>query len=219
MELSPLKRFAIFAVVVLVLGGLGVYLFLPQSSVADGRTHPGGRHHSSQPGTGRSSSVPPGTSPGSPGSPASPAPSGSSAPDIYQWLPFSQAGLAAAAARTTTFAARYGTYSYTESTQAYLAPMRPLMTSQLATVLGRAYSAPGLAASRTAAKQSATATASILTLRAFGPSSLTFVVAVAQRITSTKGTSRQSTDYAVTLTGDGSSWQVTDIELSAAGNS
>ena len=97
--------------------------------------------------------------------------------------------------------------------------MQPLMTSQLATVLGRAYSAPGLVASRTAAKQSATATAFILALRAFGPSSLTFVVAVAQRISSTKGTSRQSTDYAVTLSGDGASWQVTDIELSSAGNS
>jgi len=97
--------------------------------------------------------------------------------------------------------------------------MRALITSQLAAVLGRAYSAPGLVASRTAAKQAATATASILALRAFGPSSLTFVVAVAQRIASTKGTSRQSADYAVTLTGDGTSWQVTDIELSGAGNS
>ena len=216
MELSPLQRFAIFAVVVLVLAGLGVYLFLPQSSVAGGRGHPAGRQHSPGPGTSQSGSAPPGTGPGS--SP-SPAPSGPAAPDIYQWLPFSQAGLTAAADKTTTFAAHYGTYSYTESTQTYLAPMQPLMTSQLATVLGRAYSAPGLVASRTAAKQSATATASILALRAFGPSSLTFVVAVAQRISSTKGTSRQSTDYAVTLSGDGTSWQVTDIELSSAGNS
>ena len=216
MELSSLQRFGIFAVVVLVLAGLGVYLFLPQSSVADGRANPAARHHGAQPGAGRSSSAPPGTGQGGT---ASPAPTGSSAPDIYQWLPFTQGGLAAAAAQTATFAARYGTYSYTESTQTYLAPMQPLMTSQLATVLGRAYSAPGLVASRTAAKQSATATASILALRAFGPSSLTFVVAVAQRITSTKGTTRLSTDYAVTLTGDGTSWQVIDIELSSAGNS
>ena len=116
------------------------------------------------------------------------------------------------------FATAYGTYSYTQSTQAYLARMRPLITTQLATVLGRAYSSPGLVSSRKAAKQSATATASILALRAFGPSSLTFVVAVAQKLTSNKGTSRQSTDYAVTLTGSGTSWQVADIELSTAGN-
>lgn len=212
MELTPPQRIAVFAVVVLVLAGLGVYLFLPRSVVAGGQ--PAARHHSIQPGTAA------GNAGGrtSPASPAGQAPTGAPAPDIYQWLPFTQAGLAAAAARTTSFAARYGTYSYTESTQAYLAPLRPQITSQLATVLGRAYSAPGLVSSRTAAKQSAAATASILALRAFGPSSLTFVVAIAQRITSTKGTSRQSTDYAVTLTGDGTSWQVTDIELSSAGN-
>jgi hypothetical protein len=210
-ELSPPQRIAVFAVVVLVLAGLGVYLFLPQRSEAGGRAHPAARHRVVPPGTG-SASTPPGST-------ASPVPPGSAAPDIYQWLPFTQAGLASAAAVTTRFAVRYGTYSYSESAQAYLAPMQPLMSDQLATVLGRAFSAPGLAASRTAVRQSATATASILALRAFGPSSLTFVVAVAQKITSTKGTSRQRTDYAVTLTGDGTSWQVTDIELSSAGNS
>lgn len=212
MELSPPQRIAVFAVVVLVLAGLGVYLFLPQQSAAGAPPRRAGRHHAIQPGVGASSSAPAGNR-------ASPGPAGSAVPNIYQWLPFTQAGLASAAALTTSFADHYGTYSYTESTQSYLAPMQPLMSGQLATALGRAYSAPGLAASRTAAKQSATATASILALRAFGPSSLTFVVAVTQKITSTKGTSRPRTDYAVTLTGDGTKWQVTDIELASAGNS
>jgi hypothetical protein len=63
-----------------------------------------------------------------------------------------------------------------------------------------------------------TATAEILALRAFGPSSLTFVVAILQRIVTSKGTSRQSADYAITLTGTGSAWQVSDIELASAGN-
>jgi hypothetical protein len=211
-ELSAPQRIAAFAVLVLVLAGLGVYLFLPQRSAAGGRPHPPASHDAAQPGSGAPSYPPPGST-------TSPGTAGPAAPSIYQWLPFTQAGLAAAATLTTTFAAHYGSYSYTESTQAYLAPMRPLMSRQLETALGRAYSAPGLAASRTAARQSATATASILALRAFGPSSLTFVVAVAQKITSAKGTSRPRTDYAVTLTGDGTTWQVTDIELSSAGNS
>ncbi|HEX6933045.1 MAG TPA: hypothetical protein VF162_12945 [Streptosporangiaceae bacterium] len=203
MELTPFQRFAAFAAVVLVLAGLGAYLFLPRSSAAvrgGGAAHP--------------------RSAGSASPPASPSasPPAQSAPDIYQWLPFTQAGLASAAATTTAFARDYGTYSYAESTQAYLAPMRPLMTNQLAAVIGRAFDAPGLRGTRTGSKQVATATATILALRAFGPGSLTFVVAISQRISSTKGTSKQTTNYAVTLTGPGSSWQVNDIELASAGN-
>jgi hypothetical protein len=202
MELTPFQRIAAFAAVVLVLAGLGAYLFLPHSSAA---VRKGG---AAQP---RSSG--PASPPVSP-----PGQSGQRAPDIYQWLPFTQAGLTSAAATTTAFAKDYGTYSYAETTQAYLAPMRPMMTGQLAAVIGRAFDAPGLRGTRTGTKQVANATVTILALRAFGPASLTFVVAISQRIGSTKGTSTQITDYAVTLTGTGSSWQVNDIELASAGN-
>ena len=205
MELSPFQRFAAFAVIVLVLAGLGAYLFLPQSS-AGGTPRPTPSGPAS-PGHGSS-----------PASPSAPASSGLAVPDIYQWLPFTPSDLASASATTISFAAHYGTFSYADSAQAYLAPMRPEMTSQLAVELGRAFAAPGLAATRASTRQTSTATASILALRAFGPSSLTFVVAIAQRITSTRGRSQQRTDYAVTLTGTGSSWQVSDIELSSAGN-
>lgn len=202
MELSPVQRFAAFAAVVVVLAGLGAYLFLPQSSAA---------------GTGRPSSSF-SSSPRSGEGSGSPAPAGQSQPDIYQWLPFSRAGLANAAAATIAFATHYGTYSYTQSAQQYLAPMRSLVTSQLAVALGRAYAVPGLAGARIRSKQQATASAAIVALRAFGPSSLTFVVVIRQRISSSKGTSLRATDYAVTLTGTGSAWQVTDIQLASAGN-
>ena len=59
----------------------------------------------------------------------------------------------------------------------------------------------------------------INSLRAFGPSSMTFIVTAGQRLATTKGTSSGSTRYAVTLTGSGGSWQVSDIELESAGNS
>jgi len=203
MELTPFQRFAAFAAVVLVLAGLGAYLFLPHSSAA---VRAGGHGHKRSSGPAAPPSSPPATEPGQP------------PPDIYQWLPFTQAGLASAAATTTAFARDYGTYSYTESTQAYLAPMRPMMTGQLATVVGRAFDAPGLRGNRTSARQVATATATILALRAFGTGSLTFVVAISQRISAAKGISKQITNYAVTLTGTGSSWQVNDIELASAGN-
>src|SRR5215468_9259624 len=118
MELSPVKRFAAFAVVVLVLVGLGAYLFLPRSQAADrlaGTSHP------------RSASPAPARS-----SPDSTHLAG--VPHIYQWLPFTSAGLANAAAAATAFAQHYGTFSYVQSTQAYLAPMRPLITPELAVV-------------------------------------------------------------------------------------
>ncbi|MDR2985806.1 MAG: hypothetical protein LBV34_13300 [Nocardiopsaceae bacterium] len=206
MELTPFQRIAAFAVVVLVLAGLGAYLFLPRSSAATGGAGGGepSRRHSPSPVPSQSS--------------VSPVPSGQADPDIYQWLPFTKAALASAATATTEFATDYGTYSYTETTQAYLAPMRRLMSEQLGVVIGRAFQAPGLASSRSAAKQEATATDGILALRAFGPTSLTFVVAISQRITSNSGTRKQVTNYAVTLTGTGSSWQVNDIQLASAGN-
>jgi hypothetical protein len=201
-ELTTVQRIAAFAVVVLVLAGLGVYLFLPRPSAA---TDGGASHRQSPSPTPSPSSV-------------NADPSGQGMPDIYQWLPFTQAGLASAAAVTTEFAKDYGTYSYSETTQAYLAPMRSLISDQLAAVLGRAFQAPGLAGTRASSKQVATATAGVLTLRAFGPTSMTFVVAISQRITSTKGSHKQVTNYAVTLTGTGSSWQVSDIEFASAGN-
>jgi hypothetical protein len=202
-ELSPVQRFAAFAVVVLVLAGLGAYLFLPQSGAA---------------GTGQLPTSPRSSAPAPIASPGTSSPAAQTVPDIYQWLPFTRAGLARAAAVTMSFATRYGTYSYSESAQAYLASMRPLVTSQLAVALGRAFAAPGVAGPRVSARQVATAAPAILSLRAFGPSSLTFVVAVTQRVTSSKGTSRRTTDYMITLTGTGSAWQVSDIELASAGN-
>jgi hypothetical protein len=208
MELSPMQRSVSFLAIVLVLAGLCVYLFLPSVSGAAGRA-PARAHRSSAP-------------PASPGSPAatSPArPGGQAAPpDIYRWLPFSRAGLTAAASVTEHFAADYGTFSFTDSTAAYLAPMRPLVTSQLAQLLGRAFGTPGLAATRTSQRQTSTATATISALRSFGPTSLTFLVTIAQRITGTKGPSKQSGTYAITVTGNGTSWHVSDIELASAGN-
>lgn len=211
MELTPVQRLVTFAIVVLVLAGLGAYLFLPKSSDGASAQPPSGPTRSHQPGspagTGLTSSPP-----------ASPSPSAGNAPDIYNWLPFTPSGLASAARVTTTFAADYGTYSYRQNAASYLAPMRPLITGQLAELLGRAYSAPGLIASRTSGKQVSVGSAVITSLRAFGPSSITFVVTLTERTNGTKGPDRQAAGYAITVTGSGGSWQVNNIELESAGN-
>ena len=195
-----LSRIITFALAVLVLVGLGVYLFLPKSSAAGKQP----RHHTS------------------PAPSHSPTPSSSSpsagAVNIYQWLPFNQAGLTSAATLTTKFAEDYGSYSYRQDTTAYLAPLRPLASGELVQVIGRAFAAPGVASARTSQRQVATATVVIDSLRAFGPTSLTFVVALTQRIATSKGSKQQVTDYTITVTGAGTSWQVSDIELAEAGN-
>jgi hypothetical protein len=209
MDLSPFQRITAFAVVVLVLTGLGVYLFIPSAA---GSGSPPAPAASTPAGGG------PGPAPSSRPTPAISAPSGAPVPDIYQWLPFTSSGLASAAEVAVRFGSDYGTFSYSQNTAAYLTPMRPLITSQLAELIGRAYAAPGVASVRSGDRQVSAGSAVITSLRAFGPSSLTFVETITEQITDSKGRSQQSQNYAVTLTGSGTSWQVSDIELASAGN-
>lgn len=214
MELTPAQRIITFAIVVLLLAGLGVYMFLPRSG-GNAAAGTSGAHSTSRatPVTTPSSSPSPQTSTSSP-------PSGPGRePDIYSWLPFTQSELGVAAQVTVKFADDYGTYSYQQSTNSYLAPMKALITGQLAELIGRAYATPGLAATRTSTRQVSAGSGVITSLRAFGSSSLTFVVSLTQKITSSKGTSNENNEYAVTVTGSGSSWQVSNIELAAVGNS
>ena len=139
--------------------------------------------------------------------------------NIYSWLPFTQQGLADAAAVTVKFGTDYNTYSYTENAAAYVGTMNGLITGQLATTLQGLYSTPGVAQLRTSQKQVSTGTAVVDSLRTFGPTSLTFIVTATQHLVSSHGTTNASTQYAITVTGSGTSWQVNDIELSTVGQS
>jgi hypothetical protein len=138
--------------------------------------------------------------------------------NIYAWLPFTPQNLASAASVALRFSVDYNTFTYTENTASYIGAMSGLITDGLATKLQAAYGTPGVASLRQSQKQVSTGTAAINSLRAFGPSSMTFIVAAGQRLATTNGTSNGSTQYAVTVTGSGSSWQVSDIELESAGN-
>ena len=211
MDLSPGQQKAVFAVVVVILAALGYWLLLPKLSHSHGQAQPA------------ASPAAPVTAPGSLPSQGASAPAGTASTaggvDIYSWLPFTQQGLAAAAAVTEKFVVDYNTYSYTESADDYVGRMNGLITAQLADTLRGLYSTPGVVKVRTSQKQVSTGTAVINSLRAFGPSSLTFVVTGTQHLTTSKGASSGSTQYAVTLTGSGTSWQVNDIELSSVGQS
>jgi hypothetical protein len=202
MEASPAARRIAFAVVVCAFAALGTYVLVPLS-------HRGGAARG-QPTTVSSGRTPaPAHSSLSSGSPAS----------IYQWLPFTPVGLTAAVQTVVRFGDAYGTYSYAEDGAAYVAPLQSAASAQLVGQIEAAYAAPGVAATRVGEKQVSVAATTIGSIRAFGPGSLTFVALVTQQITSTAGRSQQAIDYAVTVTGSGTSWQVSDVELASAGNS
>jgi hypothetical protein len=215
MDHTSAQRKMAFIVIVLALAGLGAFLLWPRPSPAASQAAPAG--------TARAATSAPAPGPSSPAAPASPAPSGPGV-NIYQLLPFNQADLTEAAGVVRRFCTDYATYSYTESAASYVGRMRGLITSELAATLAQDYATPGVAQTRTQQKQTATGSCAITALRAFGSSSLTFLVTLSQKTSSTthSGTTTAHTasgDYAITVARSGSGWQVNDIQLASAGNS
>jgi hypothetical protein len=209
MELTASQRKAVFALIVVLLAGLGIYLFASGGHSSGSPTaSPPRPLASAAPAV--SSSAPPSAAPAGAGT--------SSGPSIYQWLPFTQSGLNSAASVVSQFANAYGTWSYSQNANAYVATMSRLTTPDLSQVLAQDYSVPGVASQRTGKKQVSTGTSVINSLRSFGPASITFVVTITQEITATNGRDQVSAQYAVTVTGAGSGWQLSDIEQASAGN-
>jgi hypothetical protein len=76
-----------------------------------------------------------------------------------------------------------------------------------------------VASLRTSRKQVSVGSASITSMRAFGPSSITFIVAITEQVTATKDGGSSTTSYAVTVTGGSTNWQVSGIEYQSQGQS
>lgn len=207
MDLSTGQQRAIFAVVVVALAALGLYLIGP-SLRHDGATASGKPTPTATP-------APPATT----APPVPPPSTAGQAVNIYQWLPFTQQELGTAAATVTQFSAAYETFSYTESDAAYAAHLSGLTSTQLAGVLREDYATLGVAKQRSSQRQVSTGSGTIESLRSFGQSSLTFVVSIAQQLTTTNGKSSNVVKYAITVVQSGGGWQVNDIELAQAGNS
>jgi len=211
-DLSPRQRLAVFALIVVVLAALGYYLVDPLL------TH----HHGSTQTAATASTPATASAPAASGNPATPGPaataSGAGSVNIYNWLPFTQQDLTSAAAVAVRFSVDYNTFTYTENAADYVRAMGSLVTGQLATTLRAGYQTPGVASLRTSQKQVSTGTASISSLRAYGTSSLTFIVTAGQRLATASGTTNGSTQYAVTVTNSAGSWQVSGLELESAGN-
>lgn len=205
MELSPARQKLLFVGIVAALAVFGYFLVLP-----------GLRSHASPAAKASGTPSTPAAAPSTAAPAATDVPAGTV--NIWNWLPFTQQDLADAASVATQFSVDYDTFTYTETPAAYIGKMNGLIASGLAGSLQNAYALPGVAQLRKSQQQVATATATIQSLRAFGDSSLTFIVSIAQRMVTSQGTSNGSQQYAVTLTGNGGSWQVSDIELASQGN-
>jgi len=223
MELSPGKRRAAFLAIVVALAGLGIYLVVPGVFGSGRHADSPAAAQSQQPSATPSATVPvpastPSAAPSVPPPPSTGPVIGNSAGAIYQWLPFHPADLAAAAEVAVQFGDLYDTFSYSQSPSGYARSLRSVTTSDLEAQLQRAYSTPGLAGPRVDEKQVSTGRAKINSLRAFGPGSLTFVVTITQKITSTKGSSQNTSQFAETVVGGAGNWQVNDIEPASAGN-
>jgi hypothetical protein len=219
MELSPGQKRGLFVVVVIVLAGLGIFLIGP------------GRNHSATP----AASPPSGTSPvtattsqptlaGVPSyqdAPTVPPPARFKTANIYNWLPFTQADLDAAANVTVAFAAQYETYSYTDTAAKYGQQLSSYVTPTFLTSLQQTFQLglPKWKQQQFTSKTGGT----ISSIASFGgqpQASITFNVAVTQQTTASGQAPASSTSsYQVTVVAVGSGWQVNDIEQAGVGNS
>ena len=228
MELSPGRQRLLFVVVVIALTGLGIFVI-----------H--GRNHQNTAAPAASSPTPPANGPtgsaAATGTPtaapsaaaslaaASPSASPGSA-NIYQWLPFTQSDLAAAAKTTLAFANVYANTSYTETKTAYAGKLAGLTTPQEAATLVSDFETSGITTTRTADKQVATGTPTIDSISSRGPeppeppgpASITFAVTIAQQLASTSGTITSTPEYAITTVSTATGWLVEDIQLASLGN-
>lgn len=209
MDLNPAQQKLAFAVIVVILAGLGIYLLLPSTNAAPTAASPAPTSSASPvvPAT-----VPP---PQTATTPANPAGAGV---NIYQWLPFTQNDLANAASVATQAAGYYDTFSYSETAAAYGNRMTNVVTSQYLQVLEGDFSTYGVAQQRKNSKQISTATAVVNSLRSFDASSLTFVVTISQHIQQVSGSTSPTGQYAVTVINTGGPWQVDQIQPASAGN-
>ena len=109
MDLTAGQRKAVFGLIVVVLAGLGAYMFVPGAR-GGGGARP--RRHRSRSLSGAAATW----HPPSGGCPVPGVRAGPAAPDIYQWLPFTQAAAGHAPPPwSPQFCDAYGTWSYSQN--------------------------------------------------------------------------------------------------------
>lgn len=209
MDLNPRQQKLAFAVIVVMLGGLGVYLILPSATAGQRAQAPATTAPAVAPATPASTAPPP---------LATPPASAGAAVNIFQWLPFTQDDLDKAAAVATQAAGYYDTFSYHDTAAMYGSRMSGLVTSQFLRALEAGFATFGVARQRTKDQEISSARAVISSLRAFGAASITFVVTISQQIKNVRGSTSATGQFAITTVNAGGAWQVDQIQPASAGN-
>lgn len=202
------RRGVVFAVVVIILAAVGIYLTMMKPS--------SGEEATAQPTASRTASAAPAVTAAP--SPSKPLATASAAPfDVYAYLPMTKQQLAAAADLAERFAAAYGTYRYDEDPAAYASRVKVFTTGDLGDALTRSITSPGTVQQNRDDQVVSKATAKMKEIRQVDRTSVVFVVVGTQQITAKSGSSTKAEEYAVTLTQMGSDWRVFDLQLAKEG--
>jgi hypothetical protein len=229
MELTPGRQRLLFVVVVIVLVGLGIFVIRGRNDGTTATPAATPTQSASEAATSAATTASPTAASSAPASsPTASTPATAGGTNIYQWLPFTQSDLGTAAKTTLAFASVYANTSYTETKAAYAAKLAGLTTTQEAATLEADFETPGVRDARIADKQVATGTPTIDSISSFGPQvppgpagppSITFLVAIAQKLASTSGTQTSTPEYTITIASTAAGWQVNNIQLASLGNS
>ncbi|MED7929748.1 hypothetical protein SMD20_36300 [Nonomuraea sp. LP-02] len=188
------RRGAAFAVIVVIIAAVGIYLMW-----ADWGDSPEQQPQAAPPT--RVAIVTP-----------TPLATASNAPfDVYDYLPMRKEQLAAAADLAERFTAVYGTFRYDEDAAAYAARLKAYTTPELGALLTRTVTSAGAVEQNRADELVSQATAKLKEIRQVGKGSIIFVVTGNRQVTAKSGNKLLTEEYAVTVSESGSDWRVFDI--------
>lgn len=200
------RRGVVFAVLVVMLAAVGVYLTMWPDS--DDGEKPGSDPAPSRTASGAQVSA----------EPARPRATASNAPfDVYSYLPMTRQELAAAADYAQRFTAEYGTFGYDEEPAAYGDRLKGYTTDEFAGVLLRTITSPGTVEANRADQVVSVGTAKVKKIRQIEDASVVFVVTGTQNVTARTGVKERVEDYAVTLIEVGADWRVHDLQPADSG--
>ncbi|MFF5206752.1 hypothetical protein [Streptosporangium sp. NPDC000396] len=203
------RRGLVFAVLVVILAVVGIYLTMWPDS-GDGQQTPADPVGVSR------------TAPGSQAQVSAEPPralaTASNAPfDVYSYLPMTKQELAASADYAQRFTAAYGTFRYDEDPAAYGDRLRGYTTGEFADVLLRTLTSPGTVEANRAEEVVSVGTARVKEIRQIQNTSVVFVVTGSQKVTGKSGPTERTEDYAVTLIEVGADWRVHDLQPADSG--
>ncbi|QYC44917.1 hypothetical protein Nocox_36815 [Nonomuraea coxensis DSM 45129] len=188
------RRGAAFAVIVVIIAAVGIYLMW-----ADWEDPPEQQPQAAPPT--RVAIVTP-----------TPLATASNAPfDVYDYLPMRKEQLAAAADLAERFTAVYGTFRYDEDPADYAGRLKAYTTPELGALLTRTVTSAGAVEQNRADELVSQATAKLKEIRQVGKGSIIFVVTGNRQVTAKSGDKLLTEEYAVTVSESGSDWRIFDI--------